>query len=234
MKIHYLQHVPFEGPGYIEAWASAAGHSLSRTPIYDGTPPPPPESYDWLIILGGPMSIHDEQEHPWLVSEKRYIRRVVESGKPVLGICLGAQHLAEALGARVYPNREREVGWFPVWTAAAGRGSRFFPLLSPELVTLHWHGETFDLPEGATQLARSEACENQAFAWGDRVLALQYHPEATAELVTSLSSHCPEDPTGHRWVQGGDEILAHPKRFEQNHVEMRRILDGFAEVGEGG
>ena len=117
MKIHYLQHVPFEGPGYIEAWASAAGHSLSRTPIYDGTPPPPPESYDWLIILGGPMSIHDEQEHPWLVSEKRYIRRVVESGKPVLGICLGAQHLAEALGARVYPNREREVGWFPVWPA---------------------------------------------------------------------------------------------------------------------
>lgn len=228
MKIHYLQHVPFEGPGYIDVWARQAGYSLSSTSLFDGVSPPEPGAYDWLIILGGPMSIHDEADHPWLVGEKRYIRRAIESGKHVLGICLGAQHLAEALGARVYPNREREVGWFPVQRVDSGSRSRFFPLLSPELMTLHWHGETFDLPGGAVQLARSAACENQAFSWGDRVLALQYHPEATAELVRSLSSHGPENPQGRRWVQDSGEILAHSERFQRNHVEMKRILDGFA------
>ncbi len=228
MKIHYLQHVSFEGPGYIETWASEAGHSLSHTPLFDGTPPPVPERYDWLIVLGGPMSIHDEAEYPWLIAEKRYIRRVIESGKPVLGICLGAQHLAEALGAPVFRNREREVGWFPVQRVDSGSRSGFFPLLSPELVSLHWHGETFGLPEGAVRLARSEVCENQAFSWGDRVLALQYHPEATPELVRSLSRHAPEDPGGHDWVQDAGEILSHPAHFEENHVEMKRILDGFA------
>ncbi len=234
MKIHYLQHVPFEGPGYIRTWASSAGHTLSRTALYAGTPPPAPHEYDWLIVLGGPMSIHDVEEHPWLVAEKHYIRRVIESGKHVLGICLGAQHLAEALGSRVYRNKEREVGWYPVERVDCGAKSVFFDLLSPKLLTLHWHGETFDLPEGALHLARSEVCPNQAFSWNDRVLALQYHPEATVELVRSLSSHCPEDPTGHCWVQGAEEILRYPERFEQNHLEMKRILDGFERVAERG
>ena len=234
MKIHYLQHVPFEGPGFIETWAREAGHSLSSTPLFEGLTPPDPSEYDWLIVLGGPMSIHDEEEYPWLAAEKRYIQRAIESGTFILGICLGAQHLASALGARVFPNSEREVGWFPVERVETGSGSRFFDLLSPELLTLHWHGETFDLPAGAVRLARSEACRNQAFSWEDRILALQYHPEATAALVTELSSHCPEDPTGHRWVQEGEEILAHPERFHTNQIEMRRILDGFAEVVQGG
>ncbi len=228
MRIHYLQHVPFEGPGYIEAWARERGHDLSSTPLYNGTPPPAPDRYDWLIILGGTMSIHDEDEHPWLVMEKSYIRQVIESDKPTLGICLGAQHLAEALGARVYRSREPEVGWFPVERVEGGAQSRFYRLLSPEIVTLHWHGETFDLPDGAIRLARSAVCENQAFSWGDSVLALQYHPEATVELVRSLSVHGPENPEVRRWVQGAGEILAHPEHFESNHVEMTRILDGFA------
>ena len=123
LHINCLLHAPFDGPCGIADWAADRGHSLTMTPLYAGVLPPDPASYDWLVVMGGPMGVHDESEHPWLVAEKALIRRSIEAGKTVVGVCLGAQLIAAALGARVYRNREAEIGWLPIELTAAGQAS---------------------------------------------------------------------------------------------------------------
>lgn len=182
MRIHYLQHIPFETPGGIETWAVKNGHELSGTPVYKGVPIAPVEMVDWLVVLGGPQNVNDEKNHPWLVAEKRYIADAIERGKAVIGVCLGAQIVANVLGARVTPNRYREIGWHAIELTDAGMSS--FGTGSPrELDAFHWHGDTFDLPDGAEHLASSAACTNQMYRVGDRVLGLQCHFEMTREIA---------------------------------------------------
>lgn len=151
-RAHVLQHVPFEGLGSIEPWLVTAGYSITWTRFFTGGNLPAPDDPDLLIVLGGPMSVNDETAFPWLRDEKRFVRRSIEAGVPLLGICLGAQLIASALDARVYPNRHREIGWFPVYRTPDEPG--VFP---ERFDAFHWHGETFDLPSGAALLARSAA-----------------------------------------------------------------------------
>ena len=160
MRVHVFQHVPFEGPGSVAQWAHARGAALTVTPLLEPHSLPELGAVDVLVVLGGPMSVHDEACLPWLRDEKHFIGDAIASGTPVLGICLGAQLIAAALGARVYAGAKREIGWFPVYGLDhAEQAFRF-----PDVVNaFHWHGETFDLPTGATLLARSEACACQAF-----------------------------------------------------------------------
>ncbi len=223
MRVHVFQHAPFEGPGWIESSLRAAGHTVTATPLYAGGEPPAAEAVDMLVVMGGPMSVNDEAEFGWLAPEKGYVRDMARSGKPVLGVCLGAQLIADALGARVYPNSEKEIGWFPVeGVTPAGADCFAFP---ESAEVFHWHGETFDLPEGAVRLARSRACENQAFQLGRSVIGLQFHLETTPESAAGMVEHCRAELTPARYVQGEDDILAAgPEKYANANALMDRVL----------
>lgn len=224
MRTHYLQHVPFEGLGSIEPWLTSAGHEVTCTRLFEVADLPDPDAIDCLVILGGPMSVNDEAEYPWLASEKRFIREVIHSGKPVLGICLGAQLIASALGARVSRNREKEIGWFPVHAEVAADAA-VFPFPSPQTV-FHWHGETFDLPPGAVKLAKSAACENQAFQLGKSVIGLQFHLETTPESARAIIAHCGDELVPSTYVQTADEMLsAEAERYRAINDLMAGVLD---------
>jgi GMP synthase-like glutamine amidotransferase len=223
MRVHCLQHVAFEGLGSIAPWLEKAGHSLSRSMLHASPELPPSASFDALVAMGGPMSVNDEEEHPWLAGEKRLVREAIESGKPVLGICLGAQLIASSLGSKVYRNAEKEIGWFPVEGLPLEDPSLFrFPL---SLRAFHWHGETFDLPPGARRIARSAACENQAFQLGDSTLALQFHLETRPESARALVENCRDELEPSRFVQGEGELLsAGAEAYAAINAEMARVL----------
>jgi len=199
MRVHILQHVFFEGPGSIAAWLADAGHTVTTTLCGENTTLPGLDAVDLLILMGGPMSVHDEHLFPWLRGEKQFVRDCIQAGRAVLGICLGAQLIAEVLGGRVYPNADKEIGWFPVRGSASGAAGLF--CFAEREMVFHWHGETFTLPPGATLLATSETCVNQAFQYGERVIALQFHLEATPESVAGMIKHCGHEIEPSSFVQ---------------------------------
>jgi GMP synthase-like glutamine amidotransferase len=189
LRIHCLQHVPFEGPGAIAGWCVARGHTLERVHAYCGDALPRAAAVEALVVMGGPMSANDDAGLDWLADEKRLVEAALRAGRPILGVCLGAQILASVLGARVYRAKLREIGWWPLrLRPEAERGS---PLAGwpADLTPLHWHGETFDLPAGAAHLAETDAVPNQAFQSGS-ALGLQFHVEMTPETVESICSAC--------------------------------------------
>jgi len=196
MNVAILQHVPFEGPAAIGPALEGLGATVAVTRLYAGDSLPAIETIGGLVIMGGPMSVHDTADYPWLEGELSYVRDILRAGeKPVLGVCLGAQLMAAALGAAVTRNPEREIGWWPV-----ERADSCPPLWSGVLPSrfdaLHWHGETFAIPEGAVRLAGSAACANQAFAWGRRALGLQFHLETTRESLRELVANGAGDLAG--------------------------------------
>ncbi len=222
MRAHYLQHVPFEGPGSIGPWLESAGYRVTVTKFYESTSLPHPSQIDLLIVMGGPMSVNDEERFPWLRLEKQFIRQTIKSGKAVLGICLGAQLIASTLGESVYPNRRKEIGWFPVQGIPSEDDHIFhFP---PLIEVFHWHGETFDLPENAVLLARSEGCENQAFQVGQKVIGLQFHLETTPESAQAIVKNCRAEILPSMFVQPEAVILDQPPD------KYRRINDLMAEI----
>jgi GMP synthase-like glutamine amidotransferase len=223
LRAHYLQHVPFEGLGSIEQWLREAGYEITKTCLFKSASLPDPEEFDLLIVMGGPMSVNDESKYPWLAPEKNFIHSVIYAGKPVLGICLGAQLIASALGARVYSNSHKEIGWFPVQGFPASGDSMF--QLPPSLDVFHWHGETFDLPSGAVRLARSEGCENQAFQVGSSVIGLQFHLETTPESAEEIIDNCRDELIPSQYVQSEEEILSvKPGTYESINQMMGRVL----------
>lgn len=221
MRVHWFQHVEFEGLGRIEPWLRARGHSLSHTRWWAGEHAlGAAASCDWLIIMGGPMNIYQHRDYPWLVEEKAVIAAAVARGARVLGICLGAQLLADVLGGKVLQNPVREIGWWPVRADSGGAtGERYG--LPAEGHALYWHGDTFTLPPGARRLALSDACAQQAFAWGGRVLALQFHLEMDADSVgTMLQASADEFVEGGPWVQTPSELLDGATRHERANTEL--------------
>jgi len=229
MRAHYLQHVPFEGLGNIEQWLQQRGTVISATrfyqPLAGDNRLPELGSFDFLIIMGGPMSVNDEAELPWLVQEKTFVRAAVAAGKPVLGVCLGAQLIAASLGAKVYPNRVKEIGWWPV-NGLGGAVSGFsFPASLP---VFHWHGETFDLPPGATLLASSEGCVNQAFAVDGKVVGLQFHMETTPASAVKLVENCRDELVDGPYIQQEGAILATAApQYEQVNGVLTQLLDAL-------
>jgi GMP synthase-like glutamine amidotransferase len=223
MRAHYFQHVPFEGLGSIGSWLRAAGYEVTKTRFFESATLPDINEIDLLVVMGGPMSVNDENFLPWLVPEKRFIHDFIEDEKPVLGICLGAQLVANAMGAAVYRNTLKEIGWFPIQGVSTTGSSNFsFP---SSLEVFHWHGETFDLPTGATLLARSEGCENQAFQLGRSVIGLQFHLETTPESIREIVSNCRDELIPSQFVQTADEILsAKSEKFESINLIMNDVL----------
>ncbi len=223
MRVYYLQHVPFEALGSIEPWLEENGFTVNATRLFAGEKLPAAEDVDFLIVMGGPMSVNDEQQHPWLVAEKNFIGEMIAMGRPVLGICLGAQLIASAMGARVYQNPLKEIGWFPV-RGIPSRDEAFFSFPSSTPV-FHWHGETFDLPAGATLLAESDVCRNQAFQIGSSVIGLQFHLETTRQSAETMVKHCANELVPASCVQSGEEILAaSPERYRAINRLMADIL----------
>ena len=227
MNIHYLKHVPFEGLGSMQGQLVEQGHHITLTNLYLGETLPSPESIDALIIMGGPMGVYDEKDYPWLKDEKHFIGEVIHQYTPVLGICLGAQLIADVLGGKVSKNAHREIGWFDVSCSPAFSNTRFGRVLPKAFEALHWHGDTFSIPSDAVALGSSDACPNQGFVYKEHVLALQFHLEMTEETVTRLIKNCANELDGSTYVQDGPTLLADRQKFSANNALMAKVINEF-------
>ncbi len=226
LRIHVLQHVPFEGPAMITHWAKNHGHQLTCSKLYQGGNLPEQRDFDWLIIMGGPMGVYDTKQYEWLTLEQAFIRSTIAAGKYILGICLGAQLLATALGARVYPHQHREIGWFDIHRSADIQETLLENIWPETIKVFHWHGDTFDLPPEARQIASSEACQNQGFILDNRIIGLQFHIEVTMNAVATLIEHCGNELDGTRYVQNETELLAAPaEAYQPLHRLLNHMLD---------
>jgi len=223
MNAHVFQHAPFEGLAGIDSWLAARKARVGYTRFFEKASLPSLNGLDLLIVMGGPMSVNDETELPWLRDEKQFIREAVQSGLPVLGVCLGSQLIASALGARVYRNAQKEIGWFPVEAVPTNADVFHFP---EGFQAFHWHGETFDLPSGAVWLARSAACANQAFQVGRRTLGLQFHLEVTPEAVRTFVGNCGDELQPAPYIQSAAALTAVPaSAYNAINALMDRVLN---------
>lgn len=224
LNVHHFQHVSFEGLGSIGSHLRERGHRLSATHWYRGDSPPDLENCDWLIVMGGPMGVADHDLYPWLSVEKRLIAEALDAGKTVLGICLGAQLIAEVMGARIGRNPYREIGWFPIERSNEATTTCLGSVLPDRLDVFHWHGDRFEIPAGATPLAASAACDNQGFIVDDRVLGFQCHLETTPESMRLLIENGRDELDGSRFVQAESEMLADDRRFSRINGVMAEVL----------
>ena len=211
----------------IADWALERGIDVTSTHLYRGESLPEVASFDWLVIMGGPMNIYEYRTYPWLREEKQLIAQAIESGKTVIGICLGAQLIADVLGAKIYQNQEMEIGWFPVRFLESRKAARGFEAFPPELTVLHWHGDTFDLPQGATRIAESDACRNQGFIYGDKVVGLQFHIEVAEKDVAEFIGETL--PPKAAYIQAREEILAETAKSQPINTVLKTMLDRLAE-----
>ena len=230
MRVLFLQHVHFETPGKILNYVVGKGYDYSFVKFFeDNWVLPSPAENDVVVVMGGPMNIYEYEKYPWLRDEKEFLKRVIDAGKKVLGICLGAQLLADVMGGEVIKNKEKEIGWFRIKLTDEGLSSLLFKGFPEEFPAFHWHGDMFTIPDGAVRLAYSEACENQAFSFENRVVALQFHFETTSELAGNLIKFSGDDlQGGGSYVQSPDEILN--GEFDQINKLLFRFLDNFLEV----
>ncbi|WP_417549578.1 type 1 glutamine amidotransferase [Methylophaga sp.] len=219
-KVAIFQHADGEWIGSMRHWFANKPFQLTTYRLDHDDPLPSVAEFDWLLIMGGPMSTYDENNYPWLIGEKQLIREAIDANKTVLGICLGSQLIASALGARVYPNSQQEIGWFPV--------SKIDPEASwmPEdLRPLSWHGDCVELPENACSFADSAITECQGFYFGPRIWALQFHLEVepgTVEAFLALESH-PLPETS--YVQNESMLMDNSEQLKQSQQAMFALLD---------
>jgi GMP synthase (glutamine-hydrolysing) len=183
MRVLVLQHIECEPPGVYEDVMVERGIEIERVELDRGEPLPPWRDFDAVVAMGGPMSVNDDAELPWLTGEKSAIAEAVRAGVPFWGVCLGVQLLAAGLGARLYSGPEPEVGLLTVTLSEEALADPVFAGLPREVLTLQWHGDTFDLPDGAVALAGSTECPNQAFRWGERAYGVQFHLEVSTEMA---------------------------------------------------
>lgn len=225
MRVHWLQHAEHEDPGCITPWLAQRDAAVSKICLPAGDALPAVDDFDTLIVMGGPMNIYEHARYPWLQPETQLIRDAIAAGRKVLGICLGSQLIADALGAPVTRNPHPEIGWFDVSLNAVGTAH---PLLRdwPQTFTaFHWHGDTFAIPPGAQNFAHSEACAHQGFFYGENVLALQFHLEVTAADARRWFEV--NTPVAATYVQTPEFVLPRVGDFALNNRLMCRLLERF-------
>jgi len=227
MRIHHLQHVPFEGLGSIEPELNKKGHQLTATHLYKNQKLPIIDDFDTLIVMGGPMNIYDYAAYPWLSAEKVFIKEAIAAGKIVLGICLGAQLIANVLGAKIYPNQHREIGWFTIQRSPELEQTILSNVIPKQAMVFHWHGDTFDIPNGAKALAESAACKNQGFILDDRVVGFQFHLETTEQSAKAIIENCRNELDASEYVQSEIEMLSKPQRFIDINQIMLSVLNAL-------
>jgi len=221
-------HVPFEGLGCIEDWIQTQGHKLSYTKFYEATIFPEIDEIDWLIVMGGNMSVYDEALYPWLREEKQFIQQMIESNKVVIGICLGSQLIAEALGARVFPNFKKEIGWFDIFKSENQVLHPIQNIFESEFMVFHWHGDTFDLPLNSRHLFYSKIAHNQGFIYNNKVLALQFHLEVTDHTLLEMIENGKSELNCSETIQSEEQILSQRNYIDNNNSIMYKILDYFS------
>lgn len=232
MQVTIYQHADYESPGIISDWLDRRAARVRVVDWSQGQQDGLGETTDLLIVMGGPMNVDEFGAYPWLVPERAMLRRHVEAGTPILGICLGAQLLARVLGAPVHRNPEPEIGWFPVELLAEARQDDRLRHWPGRFEPLHWHGDTFELPAGAAPIGHSAACPRQGFLWGDRIVAFQFHPEATPALVEGFVDRNRDTlPAGRPWVQEAAALLAGAAQpaVAELHAALFATLDALAD-----
>jgi GMP synthase-like glutamine amidotransferase len=232
MRIHYIQHVAFEGLGAMHPYLLDKGHDLSVTHLYAGDALPTVDDFDWLIVMGGPMGIYDYDEYPWLTVEKVFIKQTIDAGKTVLGVCLGAQLMADVLGSTadkraVYAGQHKEIGWFDIQKSSELDGTVLGDVFPNTLEAFHWHGDMFDIPDGAQAVGTSAACPNQGFVYDNRVVGFQFHLETTFESASALIENCGDELDDSPYVQSKEEMLGEPTRFKRLNQTMYGVLDAL-------
>ncbi|MFE5321321.1 type 1 glutamine amidotransferase [Paenibacillus sp. NPDC056579] len=225
MRLLLLKHFDFDDPFCIASWAAEKGYDITVMSPPDGFRAPSLDTFELLVILGGPMSAYHDAEHPWLTEEKSFIRQAVEEGKKVLGICLGAQMLSEALGGRVYRSEHKEIGWHPVKRLRIEHP--LFSGVPEQFYSFHWHGDCFDIPEGAVSLAYSDACRVQAFAYGEQVLGLQFHLETTASCMTTMLDRWHDELADTPFIQKAEQMVGQAYRTEHSFTILKQILSNY-------
>lgn len=227
LRIHALFHTDYEDLSFIKQWANNHQHTITYTRSYNKDPLPALDRFDWLIVMGGPMSVHDKDSHPWLIEEKRLIKQSMDNGKTVIGVCLGAQLIAHCLGASVESADVQEIGWLPIQLTKEAQAHPLLQDLPKQPFTVfHWHGDGFDYPKGAIPLATSKAWPNQGFlyqtpqqkALGNWVMAWQCHFEVTKESIVKMVAN------GNKAIQKG--LIDSPKTV-QSPTEIITLGDKY-------
>jgi GMP synthase (glutamine-hydrolysing) len=225
MKIHAILHASFETVGSIETWAAENKHSLTLTHSYLHQALPDVDAFDFLIIMGGPQSPREQDIYPYLSDEIKLIRRAISANKLVLGFCLGAQLIGEALGASTLRSPAKEVGIWPIHLTEDGKKDPLFQSFGNSFDVVHWHNDMPGIPEGAVLLAASEGCPYQAFRYNDRVYGFQFHMEITQENAKIMCQHCPDDLKPSKFTQSKEDLLN--SDFDSVNQKMNIILDRF-------
>ena len=229
MRLHLLEHDPIDiRQNNITTWAEKKGYAVSYTDVFTGAEIPSRNDFDWLIVMGGSQHAWEEQQHPWLADEKRFISEALSADKIILGICFGAQLLAEALGGRVFPNEKVEIGWYSVRLSAEGKQSFLFKNVPDRFLTFHWHSDHFSLPPGCAGLAYSEPTPYQAYTHKDhRIACLQFHPEYTIELVRFFAKEYGHEWKKDRYVAGKEAVLSKSGQIPETYWLMELLLDNM-------
>jgi GMP synthase-like glutamine amidotransferase len=222
MRIHSFEHAPAEGAGKIAEWAKARGHAFSVTRFDLEEAPPPVDEIDLLVIMGGGMNIHQHRDFPWLIEEKRAIATAIERSKALLGVCLGGQLIADALGGKVVQNPVKEIGWFPVRFMDRSAPLDGFPSVA---TVFHWHGDTFSIPPGARRVAESDGCESQAFVYGEKIVGLQFHLEVTPAAAAAFCCGADMELKPARFVQSRAEIEGATPDLQAADAGLARLLE---------
>ena len=235
MRALVLQHIACEHPGVFSEVMEERGVEAVPVELDEGEQLPDWRDFDAVLAMGGPMGAADDGEHPWLAGERELVREVVEDGSPFLGVCLGVQLLAASLGAEIRPSEPPEVGLLPVELTEAGRGDPLFEGLEDRLVSLQWHGDTFDLPDGAVRLARSDLVPNQAFRSGECAYGVQFHLEVTPEMARewakvpayrqSLAENLGEE-------EGAAFLREVETRATELHPHARRLFENWLDLAD--
>jgi len=223
LKILIFKHIHNEPAGHAEQWALERGHNFQYHYWDSGHVLNQLPEFDLLIIMGGMMGAYEDEAFPWLVIEKKLIREAIETGRKVLGICLGAQLIASALGANVYKNDHSEIGFHQVKPLQDFH--KVFSDSSGDLKFFQWHGDTFDLPDGACLIATSENVKNQAFTWKNNVTALQFHPEMDSFIINGLLKNAHESEPDSPWKQSIESIQDQMNTIESGRIMLYRLLD---------
>ncbi len=234
MRLHSLEHEPFEGLANIAVWAKNKGHSITRTQLFKNEKLPQMSDFDWLVIMGGSMNIYEEDKYPWLIAEKRFIAEAIRNKKILLGVCLGSQLIADVLGGRVTKNKHKEIGWYPVILTKEARNSSIFSSLPEKFIAFHWHGDTFRIPPGAKRIAESEACTNQVFEYR-KAIGLQFHLEYSVASINLMFKNCGDEIVAGKYIQKPDEIVSKNGNVAGAQRLLNMMLDNMErEFGEYG